>query len=157
MNNTIAYVFECGNKEFTITKKIKNKAVCPECGAGLTRKKYECRECGLIFEEKKSGSRLYCEQCAAAIKAERVAVWKKKNNKEPKQIRENNTKILDEVHDRVNCIHRRTCLMTRISENSDICLTCDEYLSEFDNDEKYMQAKGCSTSTECLNGGRALT
>lgn len=156
MTEMVAHVFECGHEGTEVVKK-KKQLVCPECGARMTQKKYKCQNCGKIFYDSKNGSHSYCKDCAAKIKQATHLAWLKRYKKEPKQKRGPNTKPVEKVHDRVDCIHRRKCLMNRITRNPDVCLTCDEYKSEFNNKERYLHPTGaCSTSSNLSNGIRAL-
>ena len=144
-SKVLKYVFECGNEETKITKKIKNRAICPKCRANLTQKKYECQKCGRVFYDISKGYHAYCKECADKIKRDKTAKWLEKNGKDPNQGRGMDTKALEDVHDRVDCIYRGECLMKKIAENPDVCLICDEYVSEFDNEERYLQStRACS-------------
>lgn len=158
MTEVLAYVFECGHegKEIGNTNK---RLVCPECGARLTQKKYKCQneECNKIFYDAKNGSHTYCKECAAEIKKATHSAWLKKNGKDPKLKRGVDAKPPEKVHDRVDCIHRRKCLSNRITKNPNVCLDCNEYVSEFDNEERYLHSTGaCSTSSHLSNGDRSL-
>lgn len=158
MTEVLAYVFECGHegKEIGNTNK---RLVCPKCGARLTQKKYKCQneKCGKVFYDAKNGSHIYCKECAAKIKRNNTVKWLRKNGKDPKLKRTVDFKSIEEVHDRVDCVYRRKCLSNRITKNPNVCLNCNEYLSEFDNEERYLHStKACSTSTHLPNGARSF-
>lgn len=156
MNEVVAYVFKCGHEGVEVGYT-NRKLTCPSCGEVLVKKKYRCQNsvCRCEFYHSKNGSHTYCPDCADKIKKANESGWKKEHQYDKTLKRSGKGVIsLDDVHDRVDCIHRRKCLMGKIAKNTNVCLDCPDYKSEFDDPERFLKRTGADcfeTLTE--NGG----